>query len=77
MGLVIAGENLYTIKEIAETLKVSVQAVRKWIKAGKMPARRIGRPIYISETDLKTYLNNSELKSDDDKSKKLEVRIYK
>jgi excisionase family DNA binding protein len=48
---------LYTIKEVADFLHVTPQSIRLWIKAGKLKATRIGRPIYIKESDYKEFVN--------------------
>ena len=34
---------LMTVQEVAERLKVTPQTVRRWIRAGLLPASRIGR----------------------------------
>ena len=36
-------ERLYKVSEVAKMLNVSTVAVRKWIKSGKLGARRIGK----------------------------------
>jgi excisionase family DNA binding protein len=34
---------LLTVREVAQRLKVNSQTVRRWIKAGLLPASRVGR----------------------------------
>jgi len=35
--------DLLTVKEVAQRLKVNPQTVRRWIRAGLIPASRVGR----------------------------------
>ena len=49
----------YTVQEIAQALQVTPQTVRAYIKQGKIRAQRIGRPLLITETSLKEFLNNN------------------
>lgn len=56
MATVIEGIKFYTIPETAETLKVTPQTIRAWIKKGKIKSQRIGRPILITEANLKEFL---------------------
>ena len=56
MPTVIQGITFYKINEVAEALKVDRQTVRAYIKKGKLRAHRIGRPILITEEDLKEFL---------------------
>ena len=59
MATVIEGIKFYTIPETAETLKVTPQTVRAYIKQGKLKSKRIGRPILITENNLKEFLQES------------------
>jgi excisionase family DNA binding protein len=43
---------LFTIKEIAEKLKVTEQCIRDWIREGKLPALKIGGVVRIEESTL-------------------------
>jgi excisionase family DNA binding protein len=45
-----------TVEEIANTLKVSVQTVRNWIKTGKLPALKVGRQWRVRKEDFEKYL---------------------
>jgi excisionase family DNA binding protein len=56
MATEIEGIKFYTIPEAAEALHVTPQTIRAWIKQGKLKARRVGRPILITEKNLKDFL---------------------
>ena len=56
MATVIEGIKFYTIPEVAEALRVTPQTIRAWIKQGKIKSQRIGRPILITENNLKEFL---------------------
>ncbi|RLE86873.1 MAG: IS607 family transposase [Thermoprotei archaeon] len=49
-------ERLYRVSEVARMFNVSTVAVRKWIKSGKLKARRIGKLWMIPESELKRFL---------------------
>jgi excisionase family DNA binding protein len=59
MPTTIEGIKFYTIPETAQALKVTPQTVRAWIKKGKIKSQRIGRPILITQSNLKDFLNQS------------------
>ena len=56
MATIIEGIKFYTIPETAEALKVTPQTIRAWIKQGRLKGQRIGRPILITENNLKEFL---------------------
>lgn len=56
MPTVIEGIKFYKIPEIAEVLLVTPQTVRAYIKQGRLKGQRIGRPIYVTDKSLKTFL---------------------
>lgn len=49
----------YTVQEIASILQVTPQTIRTYIKQDKIRAQRIGRPLLITESSLKEFLNNN------------------
>jgi excisionase family DNA binding protein len=59
MATVIEGIKFYTIPETAEALRVTSQTIRAWIKKGRIRSQRIGRPILITEANLKEFLSQS------------------
>jgi len=56
MATEIEGIKFYTIPETASALKVTPQTVRTWIRKGRIKSQRIGRPILITENNLKEFL---------------------
>ena len=56
MGTIIEGIKFYTIPETAQALKVTPQTIRAYSKQGKIKSQRIGRPILITENNLKDFL---------------------
>lgn len=51
---------LHTVDEVAAILGVSTRSIYDWIKAGALPAKRLGpgrRLIRISQADLEAFLN--------------------
>jgi excisionase family DNA binding protein len=56
MATVIEGIKFYKIPETAEALNVTPQTVRAYIKNGRLKGQRIGRPILITENNLKEFL---------------------
>jgi excisionase family DNA binding protein len=59
MPTVIEGIKFYTIPETAETLKVTPQTIRAYLKQGRLKGTRIGRPIFITQSNIKEFLEAS------------------
>lgn len=43
---------LYTVKQVSEATGLAEMTIRKMIWSGELPARRIGRAIRITATDV-------------------------
>jgi excisionase family DNA binding protein len=56
MAIVIEGIKFYTIRDAAQALRVTPQTIRAWIKKGRLKGQRIGRPILITEGNLREFL---------------------
>jgi excisionase family DNA binding protein len=56
MRTIIEGIKFYTIPETAKVLRVTPQTIRPYIKQGRIKSQRIGRPILITENNLKEFL---------------------
>ena len=54
---------LYSVKEVAERLAVSIKSVRRWITAGDLRAYRLGHQLKISAEDLRSFLDRRGAKA--------------
>ena len=46
------GDELLTVSEVAQLLKLNQQTIRNWIDAGDLPAVRIGRRIRVQASAI-------------------------
>ncbi len=61
-----AGErNLLTVREVAETMRVSNMTVYRLIRAGELPAIRVGKHFRIRENELNDYLESQTVRGGD------------
>lgn len=56
---------LLTVGEVAESLRVSNMTVYRLIKAGELPALRVGKNYRIREHDLEVYLATGSVRADE------------
>ena len=59
MPTVIEKIKFYTIQQTAQALRVTPHTIRAWKKQGKLKGQRIGRPILITENNLKVFLKTN------------------
>jgi excisionase family DNA binding protein len=55
---VFAPDGLLTVREVAEAMRVSTMTVYRLIKAGELPAIRVGKHFRIRRRDLTGYLDS-------------------
>lgn len=53
-------EKLLTINDIIEILQVSKLTVYRYIKAGKLPAYKVGRDYRVKQKDFDSFLDNNK-----------------
>jgi excisionase family DNA binding protein len=49
-------ETYYTLREVAEKLKVSRRTVYRWVQAKELPAYKLGGEFRVTERDLERFL---------------------
>ena len=54
---IIEGQKYYTIFEVAETVGVHFQSVRRWINQGKLKAVKVSRNYYINAADVRKLVS--------------------
>ena len=60
MPKVILEVKLYTLEETAELLGVTKQTITKYLKQGRIVSTTIGGKKYLSEENIKTFLQTAE-----------------
>lgn len=51
------GNNLYSVRDMAQLLKCSPYTVRLKIRKGELKSRKLGVEYYSTEEELKEFLN--------------------
>lgn len=55
-------EEYYTIKEVAELLRVAYLTVYRWIQAGKLTAYQVEKQYRINKTDYEAFIKSNKFK---------------
>jgi excisionase family DNA binding protein len=56
VGQELSKARFLTVQEVAELMRVSSMTVYRLIKAGELPAVRVGRSFRVAESDVNSYL---------------------
>ena len=51
-------KSLFTLDQVAERFQVSNETARRMVKAGALPAYRVGHQIRVSESAINAYLRS-------------------
>ena len=57
---------IFDLSDVAEYLRVSIVTVRRLIKKGLLPHRRVGRRIIMLQEDINILLSNSLIPKKED-----------
>ncbi|MCZ7535788.1 MAG: helix-turn-helix domain-containing protein [Acidimicrobiia bacterium] len=58
LGTELSKARFLTVQEVADLLRVSSMTVYRLIKAGDLPAVRVGRSFRVADTDVDKYLGS-------------------
>jgi len=50
---------LLKVEDIAKTLDVSLETIRRYVRAGKLKAQKIGKRYYVSKDNFKSFVNGT------------------
>lgn len=64
---VLMDESFFTLKEVAELLRVSKLTVRRYVKAGSLPAYKLGRDLRIKKSELEVFIESRRQPAKDKK----------
>lgn len=59
-------EKLYTLDEVAEILGTVTETIRRYVRAGKLKASKLGKSWRVSESSLKEFLQKNQNIGDED-----------
>lgn len=59
MPVMIENANYYTIKEIADKFGCSTRTIKRYIDAGKIEGKKLGRSWYFTEKNIENYFSDN------------------
>ena len=48
---------VYDLKDLSKKLKISIRTLRKYVKSGKLKAKKVGKAYYVTEPNLMAFLD--------------------
>ena len=70
MPINIRGEKYYLVEDLAKILPLTKNTVRMYIRKGRLRGQKLGKLFYVSNTDLRKFLDGSEQDQDTQKRDK-------
>lgn len=55
-------KQFYTAQELADTLRVNIMTIYRYIQAGKLKAYKLGKEFRIDKEEFNNFLNNVKIK---------------
>lgn len=59
---------LYTVLELSKSLDVTEVTLRRYIKEGKLKAKKIGGAYHVSEDAIKEFVAKGEVRNDSEQN---------
>ncbi len=60
MPIQIGQLRLYDLEELSEKLQINIRSLRKWIREGKIKAKKVGVKYYVTEQSLNEYFEKAD-----------------
>lgn len=51
---------LYTVKELHQATGIAVETYRRWIREGRLPAKKVGKTWMITEETVRQFFGDNE-----------------
>ena len=51
---------VYNLKDLSKKLKISIKTLRKYIRDGRLKAKKVGRAFLVTEPNLMAFLDPSK-----------------
>lgn len=68
MAILIRGEKYYLVKDLVKILPLTKNTIRKYIRLGRIRGKKLGKLFYVSNTDLRGFLDRRGEYEDEKKS---------
>lgn len=56
-------KEFYTLEQLANDINMTVQSLRKFIKAGDLQAYKVGNRYMVTREDIKAWLEHNKVKN--------------
>ncbi|MBA7570677.1 hypothetical protein ES708_12430 [subsurface metagenome] len=64
MSIKIKGEEYYLVEDLIEILPLKIDSVRIYLREGRIRGKKIGRLWYVSNSDLRRFLDSGSRDSE-------------